>query len=576
MITAALALQIAAHGFSVLPIELGSKKSTVVWSQYQLERMPDEIIKREFTGRTELAIICGGASHGLEVIDFDTFGGRCEHFGEWWNTLKENGYEDLTKKLVVAKTPSGGYHVYYRCPDHIEGNKKLASKKKTEGYGCIIETRGNGGYVLAPPSTGYEFKQGQLGDVCEITKDERDMLMVAARMMNETEEVEVYRQERISGYFGDSEERPGDRFNNNARIEDILEPLGWKYLRTKGQNQHWRRPGKADKGLSATFHESKRVFYNFSGDAYPLIECKGYSPFSLLVALKYGGSVTNCARDLAVEFGMIKKHQPKESKPVRNHTAEELDELFDAPLAETFEPETAQFGIFGRYFQTRQINLLDAPGGIGKTTFLLKVAASGSHGIDLATEEPIDPFHTMLFTTEDTGGSVRQVWESFSPVPGSLRIIDKVLDLRGDVLDKLEQTIQKHGTRLVIFDPLLTYMHGVSNVNDPKAVNEYLVGLRQIAMRNDVAIVNIRHFAKGANLKDITERGAGTNQFRDSHRSQVVMAKHPEQDNVRVLFHTKWSLTSGGECPPIGFENHKYYGFMVIQAKDLNLEAFNK
>ncbi len=43
-------------------------------------------------------------------------------------------------------TPSGGCHRYYRAPDHVQ----LAN---TAGrLGCMIDTRGRGGYVVAPPT----------------------------------------------------------------------------------------------------------------------------------------------------------------------------------------------------------------------------------------------------------------------------------------------------------------------------------------------------------------------------------------------------------------------------------------
>ena len=87
--------------------------------------------------------------------------------------------------MYVVQTKSGGYHVYYRC-EQIEGNMKLANRPATPEEikatphlkeVVLIETRGEGGYVIAPPTDGYtkvnEFK------LKVITIDERDTLLAA-------------------------------------------------------------------------------------------------------------------------------------------------------------------------------------------------------------------------------------------------------------------------------------------------------------------------------------------------------------------------------------------------------------
>jgi hypothetical protein len=54
----------------------------------------------------------------------------------------------LVARLVIVQTPKGGRHLYYRCAT-IAGNQKLAvSADRT----VLIETRGEGGYAIIPPS----------------------------------------------------------------------------------------------------------------------------------------------------------------------------------------------------------------------------------------------------------------------------------------------------------------------------------------------------------------------------------------------------------------------------------------
>src|SRR5258707_135433 len=81
--------------------------------------------------------IATGTATGLYVIDVD-----CAK-GATLESLEELGIVGLTWTLTV-RTGSGGYHLYLLCPQAL-GNTagKLAP---------YVDTRGDGGYVVAPPS----------------------------------------------------------------------------------------------------------------------------------------------------------------------------------------------------------------------------------------------------------------------------------------------------------------------------------------------------------------------------------------------------------------------------------------
>ena len=92
-----------------------------------------------------IAVVGGKVSGGLEIIDFD----EPELF-EPWQSLVEEANADLLDNLPIVLTPSGGYHCFYRCRE-IEGNQKLAQRKGENDHPeVMIETRGEGGYVLIP------------------------------------------------------------------------------------------------------------------------------------------------------------------------------------------------------------------------------------------------------------------------------------------------------------------------------------------------------------------------------------------------------------------------------------------
>lgn len=184
----ARAEQYHGSGISILPVALdGSKRPAYGWQEYQSRRSTEAERARWFDGPNPYGIgaIGGTVSGNLEILDFDHDAKKT--FAAFMAAVEEQA-RGLSLLLVVAQTPSGGYHVWYRCPDgKIDGNKKLA---RTEAGRTLIETRGEGGFVVAPGSpvachkTGkpYQCEQGDPAiDLPHLTIAEREMLLSIAR-----------------------------------------------------------------------------------------------------------------------------------------------------------------------------------------------------------------------------------------------------------------------------------------------------------------------------------------------------------------------------------------------------------
>ncbi len=83
--------------------------------------------KHSLIGCEAVGLVCGSISGNLEVVDVD-----CKYSldGKLFDDYKRSIHSvnpDLLKKLVIAKTKNGGYHVMYRC-QIIAGNLKLANR----------------------------------------------------------------------------------------------------------------------------------------------------------------------------------------------------------------------------------------------------------------------------------------------------------------------------------------------------------------------------------------------------------------------------------------------------------------
>ncbi|MFN7428995.1 MAG: hypothetical protein ACK5TP_00215, partial [bacterium] len=117
----------------------------------------------------------------------------------------------------------------------------------------LIETRGEGGMFLCAPSLGYEAITGSLENPPMVSTEEREVLLGCAWRMDHAEPVVAGAPARLAG----PHLRPGDDYNARGDAREILRRHGWELVKG-GENEHWRRPGKAS-GTSATLKGG--VFY---------------------------------------------------------------------------------------------------------------------------------------------------------------------------------------------------------------------------------------------------------------------------------------------------------------------------
>jgi replicative DNA helicase len=266
-------------GLSVIPTK-DNKEPVISWKPYQSQRLTEEEIETVFNGLNVigLGIICGEISGGLEVIDVDT---KYDTTGFLWEELRgliESNLPELYKSLVIATTKNGGYHIYYRCIS-IAGNLKLSTKVNRE---VLVETRGEGGYVIAPPTLGYKYIQGEPSNIPTISTAQREILFNISRSFNELDEVKPKVTTTTS--YNSTGLSPFEDYNERGDIVALLESRGWKVVNQQGQRINLLRPGSTDSKSSGNYHTGLRVLRVFSSSTEFNPE-KGYSPaqvFSLL------------------------------------------------------------------------------------------------------------------------------------------------------------------------------------------------------------------------------------------------------------------------------------------------------
>lgn len=278
-----------AAGLCVLPADKKLKYPSVRrWKPYQSCLPSEDEIQAWFGHDPEaLCIVAGEVSGNLEMIDFDLKG---EAFGPWCELVRKTD-TSLLENLVIEQSPSGGWHVVYRCEIRVCGNMKLAQRSNGDGIVTLIETRGEGGLFLCSPTAGYELRQGEFTNLPVLTEAQRDILLEASWSLNE------YWPQPVNGTpkaTESAELRPGDDYNNRGDVRAVLTAHSWDCVKG-GDNEYWRRPGKTS-GWSATLRDG--VFYVFSSNASPFEPNQSYSPFGVYALLEHGGDYTEAAQAL--------------------------------------------------------------------------------------------------------------------------------------------------------------------------------------------------------------------------------------------------------------------------------------
>ena len=239
------ALDYLRSGKSVIPVFDGQKKPALaLWKKYQQEKPTEETLRTWFPDNNRnVALVMGAVSGNCTALDIE----KESAAQDLLSLLRDKGHHGLLEKLATTycvRTPRGGRHHYFKSVTTYP-SLKLAYDTPTMEDGkpkakILIETRGEGGYVLAPPSQisghgPYTVIHGNPGDICFLTLEEMDLLFDSCKSLNRDESKspspKVKRSKRfqridddlmegeINGNDSDDDFN-GDDFGDNFNSED--------------------------------------------------------------------------------------------------------------------------------------------------------------------------------------------------------------------------------------------------------------------------------------------------------------------------------------------------------------------
>ena len=557
-IPVATAMAYLAAGLSCLPATKSRKHPAIgSWKNWQT-RLPTEVeVRAWFANQHDaICVVSGAVSGNLECLDFDNGG---ELFGAWMEKIDTS----LLAQLVIEQTPSGGYHVCYRCEDPVEGNLKIARGIRDGKQNTLIETRGEGGLFLCAPTDGYALQQGDFVNIPTISKDAREALLDAARSLDELPAAScpTATAGATSGDFcavscdsrdNDRWERfPGDDYNERGDFRSLLKYYGWQFVRSRlDGNEDWTRPGKDPRlGISATFKDG--CFYVFSTDAAPFEPQIKYSPFAIYATLRHNGDFTAAAGDLAkqgygkarymaneVTFNLngekVTIAMPENAAlRKKRRTLEELDVEF---------PELHRPLIHGLLREGETMNVIAAP-KTGKSWLVMNLALAVAMGRDwmgypceqgkvLIIDNELHPattgyrFRTMLAKL----GIPRSEVNPFIHIENQRGMLETIQSLSTQI-----EELKKENYKLIIIDAFYRAVPQGTNENDNGSITALYNLLDRYAGTLNSAFALIHHTSKGnQSQKSVTDVGAGAGAQSRAADTHLVLRPHREKGVIAV------------------------------------------
>lgn len=254
-----------------------------------------------YSTATGIALLTGGTFEALDIdVKNDNSGKLLELFkGGLKHTLPES-----YNKFVIQSTPSGGIHLFYRCHT-IMGNQVLAKRratdqerKKGEREKVLIETRGEGGYIVVEPTPGYKIIHSGLGEISFITTEERLELLAFCKSFTEVIELSL---PGIGKKQRENPQAPWNIFNQKQGWEGILKMLtdaGYSIVEENEDRVIILRPGSPTSKASGTLWKgSARLFIFSTSTEFPATT--PLSAFDVIKYMKYDGDTQACAKGLS-------------------------------------------------------------------------------------------------------------------------------------------------------------------------------------------------------------------------------------------------------------------------------------
>jgi archaellum biogenesis ATPase FlaH len=487
----AAALAYHKQDFSIIPITAREKRPLILWDKYQEARATTDEINGWWSRWPDANVgIITGAISGLVVIDLDSLEAK--------EKLKKLPSEyDLT---AVPRSRIGkGWQLFFLHPGMNVPNRA--------GIVPGLDFRGDGGYVVAPPSihpTGKQYKweipiNGELPKL----------------------PVELFKLITSENYKGDRER---ETFNTVDMWEGV--PVGER------GNKLFRY---------ACLMRSLNTPRDLADELILRAASRCKPPFPERIALE---KVQSAYKKFEPESGKGKATEPKtERTPITVRVSD-------------VQREEVSW-LWHQRIPRAKLTIIEGDPGEGKSFLSQAIAAAITLGFGLpGAEEQREPETVLIMSAEDgLADTIRPRLEDMGADISRVVALRGLRDQEGQErplsladLDVIEKAIVEHRPALVIVDPIIAYVAG-KDTHKANEVRSLLAPLAALAEKHKTAILAIRHLNKGTGKASY--RGQGSIDFLAACRSAFLAGEDPENPGQKVLCHIKANL--GPKTPALTY-----------------------
>ena len=495
-----------------------------------------------------------GAVSGIAVLDIDRKNGK-----DGFPSVP--GWKGLTPLRV--ETGNGGAHLYFQA------HRPIRNATGSDG----VDVRGEGGYVIVPPSEGYSWAEGEAIDPANLpafpikflpvnrAPDPSDEGLVAPEpglvaaalraIPNSDEDWEEWNRIGMATWAASG----GEDFGFEAF--DLWSRKSTKYSiqQTRARWDHFRRSPPSQIGFGTLFYMADEADprwldrYEREQEAAALAMFEeGQAAYLKAAGKPAPEPIKPETSDRPVENGAGSELQPDAdptpAEPI--DTPEQLSssllEEWDAGLDSYVIPPRAW--LLGNTYCRQFVSSLLATGGGGKTAMRIAQAISCATGRELTGEKVFVRSRVLYASLEDDVDELRrrvraamlfhkvsaaelEGWlylaapgqkagklVTTEPASRSRRSDARVRT--GQMLDEIKAAISARQIDVLMIDPLVK-AHDVEE-NDNTAMDFVISTLTQLAIDHNIAVDVLHHTSKGAADPGNADRGRGASAVNNGAR----------------------------------------------------------
>ena len=199
------------------------------------------------------------------------------------------------------------------------------------------------------------------------------------------------------------------------------------------------------------------------------------------------------------------------------------------------------------YLALGTVAMLSGDPGCGKTFLSLAIAAALSLGRLPATDGKCELVSTVYMSHENEPSFVtRPRFDSLGGDASRLHLLGLNSQITLADTASLEGAIRATGARLLIVDPIQSYLGADVDAHRANETRPVMDGLAALAGRRNCCILLLRHLAKGSSGRAI-HRGLGSVDLTGAVRTEMLAGSVPDDPQTRALVMLKSNLGRFGD-----------------------------